>query len=132
MIAKMKKIKKDSRENIFFSVLILLLIFLVIGFLIYSNLKISQKRTELLTKIENLKKEIQILEEKNEELRAGIEKTESEDYQKEKLYEQGYIEKGEKQVVVLPPKAAEKEKTSEQKNFWQRLLDPVRSLWQKK
>lgn len=121
----MKKIKKDSRENIFFSVLILLLVFLIVGFLIYSNLKISQKRTELLSKIENLKKEIQILEGKNEELRAGIGKTESEDYQKEKLYEQGYVEKGEKQVVVLPPKEGEKEKTSEQKNFWQRFLEKL-------
>jgi cell division protein FtsB len=121
----MKRIKKDSRENIFFSVLILLLIFLVIGFLIYSNLKIGQKRTELLTKIENLKKEIQMLEEKNEELRAGIEKTESEDYQKEILMKQGYVPKGAQQVVVLPPKAAEKEKTSSQKNFWQKLLEKL-------
>jgi cell division protein FtsB len=129
MITKTKRIKKDSRQNIFFSVLILLLVFLIVGFLIYSNLKISQKRTELLTKIENLKKEIQILEKKNEELRAGIKKTESEDYQKEKLYEQGYVEKGEKQVVVLPPKTAEKEKTPEQKNIWQKLLGPVRILW---
>jgi len=121
----MKKIKKDSRENIFFSVLILLLFFLVTGFLIYSNVKISQKRTELLTKIENLKKEIQVLEKKNEELRTGIEKTESEDYQEKILSEQGYIRKGAQQVVVLPPKEGEKEKTSEQKNLWQRLLEKI-------
>ncbi|PIV12865.1 MAG: hypothetical protein COS47_00260 [Candidatus Nealsonbacteria bacterium CG03_land_8_20_14_0_80_36_12] len=117
MITKIKRIKKGSQEAIFFSVLILLLVFSVIGFLIYSNLKISQKRAGLLTQIENLKKEIQILEGKNTELQAGIEKTKSEDYQKEKLYEQGYIEKGAQQVVVLSSKEEESKK-EETNNFW--------------
>jgi len=116
MIAKMKRIKKGSRENIFFSVFIVLSVVLVIGFLIYSDVKINKKRAELLTRIENLKKEIQILEEKNKELRAGIEKAGSEDYQKEKLYEQGYVETGAQQVVVLPPE--EESKKEETQSFW--------------
>ncbi len=125
MITKTKKIRKNSQENIFFSVLILALVFFVIGFLIYSNSKISQKRAGLLAQIENLNKEIQILEKKNNELQAGIEETESEDYQKEKLYEQGYIEEGAQQVVVLPPKEGEEEKPPEQKSFWQKFLEKL-------
>lgn len=113
MVAKTKKIK--SSHTIFFSTLIGILVLLVIGFLIFSNFKISQKRTELITRIESLRKEIQILEEKNAELRAGISRTEGEDYWKEKLYEQGYVEKGEQQVVILPP---EEEVKKEEKSSW--------------
>jgi len=125
MITKAKKIRKEFQRTVFSSVLILALVFFIIGFLIYSNFKISQKRAGLLAQIENLKKEIQILEEKNGGLRAGIEKTKSEDYQKEKLYEQGYVEEGVQQVVVLPPEEGGEEENSEQKNFWQKFLEKI-------
>ena len=62
MISKSRRIRKDSHQTIFFSILIGSLLVAVIGFLIFSNLKISQRRAELTTKIEDFKKEIQILE----------------------------------------------------------------------
>ena len=90
MIAKTKRIKKGSVKNIFSSVLIIISILAVVGFLIFSNLKISQKRAELRSQVEAIEKKIQLLEEKNQELRAGVIKTQSESYWEEKIREQGY------------------------------------------
>lgn len=143
MIAKAKRFKKSSRppkfrrnlvrvrQTIFFSTLIGCLVLLVIGFLVFSNLKISQKRAELTARIESLKKEIQILEEKNEELQAGISQGSSQTFlEKEARERLGLQKSGEQMVVVLPPEGSEEEKTKEQKNFWQRLLDPVRNFFE--
>ena len=117
MISKSRRIRKgNSHQTIFFLILIGSLLVLVIGFLIFSNLKISQRRTDLTAKIEDFKKEIQILEEKNQELRAGIAQTESESYWEERIREQGYKKPGEEQVVVLPSKEGEVKK--EESSFW--------------
>ena len=117
MLPKSRRFKKGSSyQTVFFSIFLCLLLLAVITFLIYSNWKITQKRAELTSKVETLKKEIQILEEKNANLRAGKSQTETEDYWKGRLYEQGYVEKGEQQVVVLPPK--EEETKKEEKGFW--------------
>jgi len=96
--------------------------------LVFTNWKINQRRAELQQRIEVLKREIQILEEKTASLRAGISQTESKDYQTERLYEQGYVEKGATQVVILPQeeKVVEEE---EEKSPWgpQDLLEWIRS-----
>jgi len=125
MIAKIKRIKKSPGKNIFSSVLIIISILAVIGFLTFSNLKISQRRTELRSQIETFKKEIQLLEEKNQELRAGITKTESESYWEEKVREQGYKKPGEEQVVVLPPEESKEKETKAEKSFWQKMLEKI-------
>jgi len=116
MISKSRRFRKGSHQTIFFSILIGFLLILVIGFLIFSNFKISQRRAELTAKIEDLKKEIQILEEKNQELQAGITETHSESYWEERIREQGYKKPGEEQIVVLPPEEGEVKK--EESSFW--------------
>jgi len=104
MLAKNKKIKKGGNfKNIFFSILIGVFLLAMVGFLVVSNLKINQKRAELIDKIEEIKKEIRLLEERNEQLKAGILQTESDAYWEARLYEQGYKKPGEEAVVVLPP-----------------------------
>ena len=125
MISKSRRFKKSSHQTIFFSTLIGSLLVLVIGFLIFSNLKISQRRADLTARIGDLKKEIQILEKKNQELRAGITQTESESYWEERIREQGYKKPGEEQVVVLPSEEGEEGKTGEQKSLWQRILEKI-------
>ena len=125
MIAEIKRIKKGSRKNILSPVLIIITILAVIGFLTFSNLKISQRRAELRSQIESVKKEIQLLEKKNSELRAGITKTESESYWEEKIREQGYKKLGEEQVVVLPPEESKEKETKTEKSFWQKFLDQL-------
>ncbi len=125
MIAKMKKIKKGSGKNIFSSVLIIISILAVVGFLIFSNLRISQRRAELRSQVEAIEKKIQLLEEKNQELRAGIIKTQSESYWEEKIREQGYKKPGEEQVVVLPPEESKEKETKAEKSFWQKFLEEI-------
>jgi cell division protein FtsB len=128
MISKSRRFRKDSHQTIFFSIFIGSLLVLVIGFLIFSNLKINQRRAELIAKIEDFKKEIQILEEKNQELRAGITETYSESYWEERIREQGYKKPGEEQVVVLPPAEGEEGKAGGQESLWQRILEKIEFL----
>ena len=125
MISKSRRIRKDSHQTIFFSILIGILLAAPIGFLTFSNLKISQRRAELTTKIEDFKKEIQILEKKNQELRAGITQTESESYWEERIREQGYKKPGEEQIVVLPPEEGEEGEAGGQKSLLQRILEKI-------
>jgi len=126
MITKIKKIKKEnSFQNIFFSVLIAIFLFGMVGFLIISNFKINQRRSELLGQISSLEEEIQELEEKNKELQAGISNTETESFWEEKLREQGYKKPGEEAVVVLPPEEQSPTSTQETKSFWQKFLDKI-------
>jgi len=118
MITKFKKFKKTSSiRTIFTSILIGLSFTAIIGFLVFSNWRVSQRRAELTAKINFLKAQIEVLEEKNQALKEGIIQTEEEEYWKEKLYEQGYVEEGEQQVVILPPEE-EEVLEEEEKNFW--------------
>lgn len=102
-----KKVKR-KKEEVFFQIFFSLLILILIGFLLFSNLKIVQRRAQLEEKIENLRKEIQTLEEKKEKLEAGISESQKESYLEERAREQGFVKKGEKPVVILPPKENEK------------------------
>ena len=127
MIQKNEKIKKGGRrQNIIFSILIGVFFFAIIGFLIISNLKISQKRGEMFSQIEELNREIQILEERNERLRAELLEAETDFYWEEKLRQQGYKRPGEEAIVIIPS-AEEKEKTAgeEKESFWEKLLQKI-------
>ncbi|HXK32107.1 MAG TPA: septum formation initiator family protein [Candidatus Paceibacterota bacterium] len=125
MIAKKKKIKKHKRfQNVFFPVLIGVFLFAIISFFVVSNLQINHRRGELTDKINELKKDINLLEERNEQLKMGITKTESDAYWEEKLREQGYKKPGEEAIVIIPPEE-NNNSGSEEKNifssFWQNL-----------
>lgn len=122
----MRRIRKESPyQTIFFSVLIGIITFGLIGFLVISNWKINQRRAELQSKIESLKKEIQILEEKNQKLRAGILETTKESYWEERIRQEGYKRPGEEQVVVLPPEKSQVKEVREPKNLWQKFLEKL-------
>ena len=123
MVAKIKRNRKETTQTLVFSIFLGILALGVISVLVLSNFKISQRRTELISKIENLQKEIKNLEKRKEELKAGISRTEKESYWEERIREQGYKKPGEEQVVVLPRKT--EEKTPEQKTLWQKILDTI-------
>lgn len=126
MIQKSKRLKRSFHQRVIFSILLGILVIGAIGFLFISNLKINKKRAELRAKIEALKKEIQILEEKNQKLKAGILERKKESYWEEKIRQEGYRRPGEEQVVILPPpEKIEEEKEREEKNSWQRFLEKV-------
>jgi len=123
MLAKSKKLKRGTYQTVIFSTLLGILTLGVIGFLIISAWKINQRRAELTARIEDLKKEIQILEEKNAKLRAGILETTKESYWEGRAAEQGYVREGTQQVVVLPPEKSQEAEVTEQKNLWQKILE---------
>jgi cell division protein FtsB len=126
MIAKNRKIKKESKlQNIFFSVFLSVLFFGSVGFLVVSNFRINQKRSEMLDRIDSLKKEIQTLEQQNQNLQTGISQATSTTYQEEKMREQGYQKPGEQNVVVLPPEEKATTSTEKTKNWWEKFLEKI-------
>jgi cell division protein FtsB len=130
MIAKNKKIKKKSRfKKIIFWVFATFFLIAVGGFLIISNLKIKQKRAEMAEKIESLKQQIQLLSERNQQLKEGIFQAESDDFWKAKLYEQGYKEPGEEVVVIVPPEKKEQiQETEQDKSFLNRMIEGAKKI----
>ena len=107
-----------------------LLFFLAIGivsFLVFTNWRISEKRVDLREQINILNKEIQSLEREVAGLEAGLIHTETDDFQTEKLYREGYFPEGAVPVIVLPPEGdvVEEEETDEGKNTWQRFLEKL-------
>ncbi len=85
-----------------------------------------QRRAELIFQIEDLEKEIQGLEKRNQELKAGFSQLSDEDYlEKEAREKLGLKKPGEEVVVVLPPPESEKEVKEKEKGFWQKLLEKL-------
>jgi cell division protein FtsB len=120
--------KKQKESKIFLTILVLSLLIISI-FLFFSSWKIVQKRKELLTKIDNLKQEIEILEKKNQQLKQGIVQTEELNYWEEKIREQGFRKPGETLVVVKPSEAVGQSKQSSSPGFWQRFLDEALGIF---
>ena len=129
MIAKNRKLQKDSSPllpSIFFFILIVLITF----FLVSSNWKMSQKRTDYSLRIRDLEAQIRDTQKKIDDSQSQISQSQSNDYLKEKLYEQGYVEKGEKQVIVLPPKnetsTPQANSQPPANNWWERLKNKLK------
>ena len=133
MITKIKKNRnRDKRRkginqtSLFFSVLISFLILLIIGFLIFTNVNIALRRVELTERVEELRKEIQILEQKNKELRAKIIRAQEPDFLEEKAREElGLKKPGEEVVVILPIEEDVEEPVEEEKSFWQKIWEKL-------
>ena len=136
MITKIKRFKKGkisssfsrkkdtSSQTIFFPIILGLMILATISFLVFSNLKINKKRLELNVRIENLKKETEVLEGEKQELSAKIFQVGTEDYLEKEARERFNLKKpGEEVVVILPPEESQEEGLGEQKSFWQRILE---------
>ena len=129
MVTRIKKQrKKKSKEEVIFQAIFFVLILFSIGFLAFSNWKISKKREELTTKIESLKEEIGLLEQEKQELETGISETEKESYWEEKVREQGYVKEGENPVVVIPPEESLGEEGGQKEGFLSGLLEKIKSL----
>jgi len=140
MIQRIKKLKKRgfplpkfqrklgrARQTTFFSVLLILLFFLAVGFLIVSNWRINRRRSELISQIRNLQEEIQTLEKKNQELKAGISRASSESHLEEVARESfGLKKSGEEVAVILPPPEEKQEEKTEEKGFWERILEKLK------
>lgn len=120
MVSKFQKIKRDDYyQSIFFAVFFGLLILIFVGFLITSNLKMYQKRSELQAKVDAFKKEVQALEEKNTSLQAQAVESTQADYLEKEARERFNLQKpGEEVAVILPPEKKEEPPKEEPKNWW--------------
>jgi len=121
MLTKFKKNKKtSSAKNIFFPILLGISVLLFIGLLVGTNIKISQRRTKLTAQISALKKEIQILEQKNRELKEGVSRAGSEEsLEKVARDKLGLRAPGEEVVVVTKGEEKEKETEEAKKSWWE-------------
>lgn len=116
-----RKKRAVSGRNIFFSVLLGILLIIVIGFLVSTNIRIKQRREKLISRIENLKNEIQILEEKNKELKTKISQSETKEYLEKVAREQFGLKAPGEEVVVISKEKSEGEEGVElkkEKSFW--------------
>ena len=123
MIAKNKKKQKDSSLSaIFFSVILLGIMFVMVGFLVVSNWKISNKRADLRIRINDLQQEIQELEKEKQGLQAGIQQVTEDEYVEEKIRNQGYKKPGEEVVVVKNAESEELQNSKESQGILDRIL----------
>ena len=133
MITKIKKNRnRDKRRkginqtSLFFSILISFLILLIIGFLIFTNVNIVLRRAELTERVEELRKEIQILEQKNQELQTKIVRAGKPDFLEERAREElGLKKPGEEVVLILPIEKDVEKSIEEEKTFWQKFWEKL-------
>jgi cell division protein FtsB len=124
MIAKRRK-KKKSIQGIFFSILVIFFVISITALLLVSNFKIRERRKELISQIEILKKEIQNLEKKNQEMKAGISESQTEDYLEKEAREKLGLKKPGEEVVAIKKIQSEKKpnEVKEEKSLWQKFLE---------
>ncbi len=128
MVVKFRKNKKVlSRQNILLSVSLGILLLVIIGFLINTNLRINRRRVESLSQIKILKEEIKTLEEQRKEMKEKISQATSKEYLEEVARNQlGLRKSGEEVVVVTQEKESEGEKEEkEEKSFWN-----LKKIWE--
>ncbi len=120
MVSQFRKNKKrNPGKDIFFSILLGVLLVLVIGFLIVTNIKINRQRTELTDRIATLKQEIGILEGKREELKEKISQAGSEEYLEKVARDQLDMKApGEEVIVITKGDEEEKEEEEKEKRGW--------------
>lgn len=126
MISKSRKFKKTSFQALFLSTVLGLLVLLIIGFLIVSIFRLNQKKSELSSRIEELKEEIQIFERKNQELRAGISQVGTKDFLEEIAKEEFNLQNPGEEVVVIKKEKEKEEETKEEKGILDKILEILR------
>lgn len=107
---------------ILFSIVLLGAMFAMVGFLVVSNWKISNKRADLRVRINELQQEIQYLEEEKQGLQAGIQQVTEDEYVEEKIRNQGYKKPGEEVVVVKSAENEESQNLKESQGILDRIL----------
>jgi len=106
MVTKLSKFgkKRNSKaENIIASVVFVAVLLGVIGFFVYQNISIAQKRGNLEGQLADLQTRVTELSVQQEGLQSDIQDIETEEYQEKLLREQGlYKRQGEEVITVLP------------------------------
>ena len=95
--------KRPMSEYIMVIGIFTLLFILPMAFLVYHNIKMNQKRGELVEQARELQAEIEELQKKRFQLEATIESADSVEFQEKVLREQGLFQKpGEEAITIVP------------------------------
>jgi cell division protein FtsB len=125
MVTKDSKIKKGLGGDKFLPILLACLVFIIVGFLVYSDMKISSRRTELSVQLRALQEQLAELEAKRLELEAQVSQGESEAYLEQEARETFNLKKpGEEVVTVLPPEDQPAQEPA--KGFLERVIDKIK------
>ncbi|MDP3982086.1 MAG: hypothetical protein Q8P70_00825 [bacterium] len=124
MVAKISQIRKErkKRGNDTLVIGIVCLIILgAVGFLLFQNISMVQRRSALEREAMRLQKELQQMEESRVEMELLAQERDTEEYQEQVLREQGiYKKEGEEVITILPPDVIEKEQQEkpEKERVW--------------
>jgi cell division protein FtsB len=125
-----KEKKKDFDKEKIFQFFFLIFTIFLIGFLVFSNLKLERKKREISQQIEELKTKIEELEEKKKKLEGAISQVQKENYWEELAREEGYVKEGE-EAIVIKKVEEEKEKIKEKENVWSKFFEEIKNFFRK-
>jgi cell division protein FtsL len=102
MIAKKQKTKKNWLEPFILS-LIFVLILVVVGYLVFSNLKLNSRRSELNSQLKQLQQQLNNMETKKNQLQTDISQVNQEEYLEQEARETLNMKKPGEEVVAIVP-----------------------------
>jgi cell division protein FtsB len=114
MVAKHKEIKKE----VIFTTIISILVFIIVSFLIASNFRINQRRTDLKDQLQVLQNQYQSLLQQKEELESQTSQASGQDYLEKEARENFNLKKPGEEVVTVLPLEEGGDKTTEQRVWW--------------
>ncbi len=127
MVAKKSKNKKSKKNN-FKTILFFIISFSIFCFLFFSNIRIAQKRLDLIDRFESLKEKVNFLEQQKAMLESRISDAQTDDYWEGVMREQGYVKEGEESVVILSEKEKETAKKKDD-NIIRELINKIKKLF---
>lgn len=101
MIAKKRRYKKDNKQDKALMGLLVFLDLLIIGFLVFGNLKLYAENKAINNQYANINKELEELTKKNRELKELFSFNSEEEYIERVLREKGMYKKVGEEVVVI-------------------------------
>ncbi|MDO8486603.1 MAG: septum formation initiator family protein [Candidatus Staskawiczbacteria bacterium] len=106
-----KKQKSDTPYNFLSSTLIKFLFLIVIVFLIFADVRVYKEKGKLNSQVNNLKEKIQAIQQKNDELKKGINNADDQSYIEKIAREELDLQKSEEKVIsfIMPEKTVSKE-----------------------
>jgi len=126
MITKKRQRIKKPFSPIIFKYFAVLFVLVILLFLISANFKLYQKRTALGGQIGELVKKIKSFEERNQEMKAQISKSQSKEYLEEVAFEKLNLKpKGAEVGVIVPVQESKQEEVPKEKNFWEKILEKL-------
>ena len=129
MIAKKRKLKSPSRIDIS-PIVFMVLMVIFLSFLVISNFKVNQERTNMVSEIQKLQNEINRLEQEKANLETGISRADEDIYWEERARDQGFVKEGENPVVVLPPEesSGESGEFGKEAGILQRFFETIKNF----